>query len=226
MIDTLDFFSGTGIHHKPFWDGHQHNVAGMKMTTRELCVKVKDILNQSTLLVYLDSVEDVILRYFISWYLLGPADVPLYVWVDVEVVDGKSTRQFFYETFQGSLKRFYVGKDMSVSKDVLESLQTPLRSEEGHTESGPLRYCSIGDCGKVSKHQITLKNLVSLDVCDDHKQHLSEQFSRAEESRGEKLAKKRESSRGKPRRKKMTEDEAKKLLAQMMPRTTPHIETL
>lgn len=216
FADSCDYFDGVGIYHNPSWDGHQHHVAEKKLTTRELCVEVKRILDDEPLLVYLEYESDVIVRYFINWYLLKPEDVPLYVWIDEEEIDGRMARQFFYETFRGRTDRFYVGPGMSPPKEALESTQTALKVEDEQTETQhvKLKYCQMGECGKTVKHTVAIKTGYSVDVCEDHYQGIQEQLAKAKEAKEAKLAARREARKHKPKKKKMSVEEAQKLIKQ------------
>ena len=182
MNDTFDYFSGTGIYHKPFYDGHQHCVAGQKLTTRELCIAVKTIIEKSPFLIYLDYEEDVITRYFISWYLLNPDDVPFYVWVDEEMdSNGLRKRKLFYETFSGALKKLEIGRDVDVPKEVHNSTQSEMiigKIQKEKVQYVPLKYCMMYECGKVAKHQVTMKSGMSIDVCQECKIGVDESTSK------------------------------------------------
>lgn len=216
FADVCDYFDGVGIYHKSKWDGHQHHVADKKLTTRELCVEVKRILDSEPLLVYLEYESDVIIRYFINWYLLHPKDAPFYVWVDEEEIDGKMTRQFFYETFSRRIERLCIGPGMSPPKEALESAQMALKVEDKQTETQhvKMKYCQMGDCGKPVKHTVSVKTGYSVDVCKDHYQGIQAQLSREKAAKDAKLAAKREERKHKPKKKKMSEEDANRLIRQ------------
>ena len=202
--DAYDFFLGEGIHHDTLWDGHQHHVANQKLTTNELCVRVKEILEQSTLLVYLDRESDVIMRYFISWFSLIQVDIPILVWVDEEFDDGHRERQFFYETFSGRVERFYTGPAMQIPPEAFESSQMSLHVENGqgnlHVD---MEKCQMGSCPEDASNTIKVKGGLSICVCDSHKSGIDEQLSKVDERKKRKAVERREKRKLRPKKQKV-----------------------
>lgn len=200
--DTLDFYEGRAIYHKPWWDGFQHHVALEQLTTRDLCLRVKEILERKPPRMYLDGKEDVILRYFITWFT-NTRDVPYQVWIDLE---GDEHRVFFYEAFSGDIKRFQVGQGMSIPKESLESVQTHLGDEEKASDHlhVQLEKCQMGSCGKPSTHRIPVAgkrtlHTTTLDVCDAHFQSIEAQHKSADAQRERKRLIRKEKNKLKPK---------------------------
>lgn len=206
MDDAYDYFMAEGIYAKGFWDGHQHHVAGECITTNELCMRVKGILDRSTLLMYLDGVNDVILRYFIAWFTLEENDMPFHVWPDR--VEGQ--RKFFYEKFSGSVQELNL-KDR-VTKESLGSTQTSIDVEESDKTYVTMRTCQMGSCTEGVVDTITLKSGMSLDVCAIHSKKVSEQVSDIKKSKAVKAAERKKANKNNPKKKKMTAEEAAKIL--------------
>lgn len=206
MIDDIfDGLMGEGVYARPFWDGHQHHVAGRRFTTRELCAEVREILHREPLRTYLAFGHDVVVRYFISWYENRTSDMPLYVWVDEE--DG--VRLFFYETFKGDIRRFVVRDGMSIPQNAFEASQMAMRDAGGISEKRHVKVirCMMGSCSNNAVRTVTIKSGASIEVCDEHLSGIQEQISKVEKAKAAKLAVRK--SRGK----KMTEGQARKIIA-------------